>query len=96
MTRDQILAEITPGLPFVPEHLCGGLVGYFVARVRPGNFLQALLRNDLREAVLRADRFSLLALRELVWFLENHAPGGSFGSPEAVEAWLAVPVKAEP
>jgi hypothetical protein len=88
-TPESILAEIEPGLETVPVRLRGGLKRYLVERVRPGQVLCALLRNDLVDAVLRADEDSLAGLRDLLLFLHNYAPGPAHGSPEKFEAWLA-------
>ena len=55
----------------------------------PGNFLQAVLRNDLLEAVNRADDEALLELRAIVRHLYNCCPGGCWGSPDNVKAWTA-------
>lgn len=74
----------------VPEHLRGGLWRYLVERVRPGDFLCAALRNDLNDAVLRAHPdLTLWDLKAVLWFLNLYAPSSAWGSPEAVEAWLA-------
>jgi hypothetical protein len=73
----------------VPAHLRKGLRAYLVERRRPGQFLSALLRNDLADTVLRADDDSVAALRDLVLFLHNCAPGPSHGSEAVFEAWLA-------
>jgi len=73
----------------VPAGLIDGLVQYCAARRPMGGFLTAVVKNDLKEAVGRADPVNLLALHEIVVFLFNHAPGQCWGSPELVEAWLA-------
>lgn len=65
-----------------------GLIEYIAARRPTGQFLRAVLSNDLKEAVARADPVSRLRLYELVVFLYNYAPGSCWGSPERVEAWL--------
>jgi hypothetical protein len=88
VTPDQIRDMITEGRELVPGHLWQGLERYFVERVEPGQFLIALLRNDLREAVGRADPVSFAALPDLCKFLYNFAPGQSHGSREAVDRWL--------
>jgi hypothetical protein len=91
---DHHVAEIDEGLEQLPEHLRGGLRRYLVERICPGQFLQAVLRNDLRAAVGRADDVSLPALKDIIEFLYNVAPGGSWGSPDALKAWIE-PAKAE-
>lgn len=72
----------------VPEHLHGGLVRYLVQHIQPGHFLTAVLENDLREAMGRADDVSRAGLYSIVLFLYNDAPAPCWGSPEAVAAWL--------
>lgn len=89
MTPDVARAMILEGRELVPGHLWEGLERYFVLRIRPGQFLASLLANDLREAVGRADPVSFVALPDLLKFLYNFAPGGSHGSKDAVEQWLA-------
>lgn len=73
----------------VPTGLHDGLVAYLADRRRPGDFLLSVLRNDLREAAQRADPFNRMRLAEIVMFLNMYAPEPAWGSPAAVEAWLA-------
>lgn len=53
----------------------------------PGDFLQAVLRNDLMMAAGRADLRNRRRLFEYVQWLYNEAPGPCWGSPEAVATW---------
>lgn len=71
----------------VPEHLHDGLVLYFSHRYQPGDFLLAVLRNDLTQAVNRSDDTDNLAavVRFLVW----NVPSVAWGSPEKVKSWLS-------
>lgn len=75
----------------VPDGLHAGLVEYFAARRPVGGFLTAVLSNDLRDAAARADDVNAPRLTDLVRFLFNYCPAPAWGSPEAVEAWLADP-----
>jgi hypothetical protein len=77
----------------VPEHLWEGLIEYITARRPTGEFLRAVLSNDLKEAVGRADDASGPALGALVRFLYNFCPAPCWGSPRAVKAWLENPEK---
>jgi hypothetical protein len=79
---------IAEGRDLVPGSLWPGLERYFVDRVEPGQFLVALLANDLRAAIGRADPASLEALPDLCKFLYNFAPARSHGSQAAVDSWL--------
>lgn len=66
-----------------------GLAGYIDERHHVGHFLTAVLCNDLREAVNRADSDNLAALGSIVQWLFWHAPSVCWGSPERVRDWLA-------
>lgn len=72
----------------VPIQLHDGLILYLTRRIRPGSFLCAVIRNDLKEACKRADEACGPNLTRIVGFLFNHAPIGSWGSEEALETWL--------
>jgi hypothetical protein len=73
----------------LPEGLRGGMNRYIEHRVPPGNFLTAVLSNDLRRACERADDVNRHLLFEIVGWLYNEAPSPCWGSPEKVAAWLA-------
>lgn len=53
-----------------------------------GGFLEAVLSNDLMEAIERADESSLANLRAICSFVYNDLPMTCHGSREAVDAWL--------
>jgi hypothetical protein len=72
----------------VPEHLRDGLALYLAHGVMPGDFLSAVLVNDLAEAVSRSDEDSFQALSPLMRFLFNHAPAASWGSLDKVSVWV--------
>ncbi len=74
----------------VSEHLHEGLVSW-VRTGRPvGGFLTAVLENDLREAVFRADIDNLSNLRELCIWLHNYTPSPCHGSFETAAAWQKI------
>lgn len=72
----------------VPAHLQDGLRRYIVHGRPPGHFLEAVLANDLFEAVSRADDASLAGLVPLVKYLYNHAPSGCHGNRRALTDWI--------
>jgi hypothetical protein len=55
--------------------------------VVPGEFLQAVLANDLKDACGRADSTNVHLLPVYVTFLYNKAPAACWGSREAIVAW---------
>lgn len=77
-----------PDWTLVPEHLRSGLRAYVEEKREPGDFLMAVLQNDLARAVGRADENSLRGLRDLLSFLWNYAPASCWRSPTNVEIWI--------
>lgn len=65
-----------------------GLELYLEERVVPGDFLLAVLQNNLREAVAYADAMSRARLCDLVSWLWNNVPARCWGSEDTVLAWL--------
>lgn len=74
----------------IPRHMHQSFRAYWEEGQPPGNFLRAVLSNQLMEAYQWADEINLVNLREYVTWLYNHAPGrpAGWGSPEAVNAWV--------
>jgi hypothetical protein len=72
----------------VPNRVREGLTEYLAARRKTGDFLKAVLSNDLKDAALRADEVNERHLVDIVRFLVHTAPATSWGSPAAVKAWL--------
>ena len=73
----------------VPAHLHNGLANYVANHQSVGDFLTAVLENNLSGAVGRADEASWRGLGAVVSWLYNEPPSGCWGSPERVKAWLA-------
>lgn len=72
----------------VPEHLRGGLVRYILLGIRPGDFLQAVLENNLMESFGRADDISRAGLFHICLFLHNAAPIGCYRSKHHFDNWV--------
>jgi hypothetical protein len=68
-------------------YMTDGLKLYVERGILPGDFLIALLSNDLLEAYRRADDNNTAAMRDWASFLHNQLPRGCHGSREAVQAW---------
>lgn len=74
---------------YIPKHMTGAVKQYIEDGIPPGSFLTAVICNDLKEAVGRADHINIQALPNIVsWFYIN-APRECWGSPEKFEAWIA-------
>lgn len=72
----------------IPPNMMRGLIRYINKGIRPGQFLQAVLENDLSEACNRGDDLNLTNLPAYIGYLYNKAPCYCWGSPEKVTAWI--------
>ena len=52
-----------------------------------GGFLEAVLCNNLSEAIGRADEGNLVAIEAIVGYLYNECPGHCWGSLERYKTW---------
>lgn len=73
----------------LPEHMRDGMKLYLERGIEPGSFLEAVLSNDLRAACECADHINQRRLFDIVSWLYNEAPAGSWGSPENFNHWRA-------
>ena len=73
----------------IPEYMRGGIVRFYENGIPPGDFLTAVIDNDLKEAIGRADGTNQHLLWNYVNWFYNHAPSGSWGFAGATEKWLA-------
>jgi len=83
--RSLALLELTGATEAVRK----ALLRYVLDGARTGDFLRALLSNDLQKTFGLADMVNVLSIHALVQWLYNEAPSPCWGSPEKVEAWLA-------
>lgn len=72
----------------LPLHMQDGARAYVEHGQPPGDFLAAVLANDLVEAYSRADSENTLAMRRWAGWLYEEAPRGCWGSTEKVKAWI--------
>lgn len=63
------------------------IVDYLFGRTKPGNFLGAVLANDLITAVRCGGEHEIESLVPLVRFLMRHSPVEAWHSHDAVDAW---------
>lgn len=71
----------------VPEHMHAGIINWIVYGIRPGDFLNAVIENNLALAVMHADPINYANLKALVGFFHNEAPASCYGGPENVKRW---------
>lgn len=72
----------------IPEHMLESLVAYRDERRPVGDFLRAVLSNNLMEAAGRADSTNIYLLHKYVQFIYNEMPRASCGSVENYDNWL--------
>lgn len=72
----------------LPEHIRAGAKRYIEERIPPGNFLTAVICNDLRESFGRADPTNIARMFDIVYFFYNETPSACWGSKEKMEKWL--------
>jgi hypothetical protein len=72
----------------IPVYTLEGLRNYAVDRIPTGDFLHAVLANDLFGAIGRADGENIHAIRAIVTLVYNAIPASAHGSAEKVATWL--------
>lgn len=73
----------------IPQRIAVDLAAYRMHRPVTG-WLRDVLDGRLRMAVLGADPDSLAALPRVIRYLHEELPANAWGSPEAVQEWLAM------
>lgn len=71
------------------EDTLRGLQRYHTHGLPTGDFLYAVLTNNLKESFARADEENQRDMFEIVSYCYNHLDMRSWGSKEAVGAWIA-------
>lgn len=81
------------GAPFyrdyewVPPKIKASLDAHALDGRATGSFLEAVLNNDLREAVRRADEVNYIMLGAIVMYCIAELPLASWGTPDQVKYW---------
>ena len=71
----------------IPDRIMRAIVRWAKEGHWPGGFVAAVMRNDLLDAVCRADAEVALHLKGIVRFVYNQCPSQCHGSREKMEAW---------
>ena len=79
--------KIMPNYGTYPGETVDGTKRWIEDGILPGDFLQAVIRNDLTEACARADQYNIILLPEIVAWWYGEAPAASWGSPGRVKEW---------
>lgn len=72
----------------IPERTLSSLKRYAEEHCPTGDFLYAVLTNDLFGAFGRADRENTFAMQDICAFIYNEIPSACWGSKEIVRKWL--------
>ena len=72
----------------IPKHTKEAIDRYVEQGYPTGDFLRAVLTNNLYDAACYADNENRDALYDIVIYLFNYLPYCSFGTIEKVKAWL--------
>ena len=78
-----------PNYDIYPGNTAGGAKRWIENRIMPGDFLTAVIQNNLTEALGRADDENRVAIFDIVSWWYNEAPAPCWGSPEKVKAWAS-------
>jgi len=81
---------------YIPKRMMGSIDRYINQKIKPGDFLTAVISNDLKEAVGRADDENMRNLPAYVAFFYNHAPASCWGSKEKMKLWLKRDLETSP
>lgn len=73
----------------IPDHMHDAVRRYVEDGIEPGSFLEAVLCNDLKGAVMRADAMNKARLFNWVEFVVWELPEACQGSVEKYQNWIA-------
>ena len=73
---------------YIPDRMMPGIERYVTYGIKPGDFLTAVIRNNLHDALSRADDENLQNLPAFVAYFYNEAPASCWGSPEKMNEWM--------
>ncbi len=73
---------------YIPERMMPGIQRYIEERILPGNFLTAVICNNLKHAVMYADDENIRNLPAYASYFYSKAPIECWGSEEKMKAWI--------
>ena len=74
---------------YIPKHIIKNIRRYIDHGIIPGDFLQAVIKNDLRGACAWADDENLKNLPAFVAYFYNKSPSACWGSHQKMKRWAA-------
>lgn len=88
--RQRAEQRLARGWMLIPGHMHESIRLYVLDGLKSGDFLQALLSNDLILAATKADHMNFDSLGNWVRYLVNCCPAACFGGPEEYENWKGI------
>ncbi len=87
---NEVADELEEGLKKyrIPSYMERALRAYVIHHKEPGKFLQAVIQNNLCEAVNRADEKNMFIIRGWVGIFYNFTPSLCHGSVEKYREWV--------
>lgn len=73
----------------LPQHTAEALIRYVDYHCPPGDFLLAVLTNDLGQAVACADEENIIAIVDIYRVCYNYIPMNCWGTWSNVKNWLS-------
>lgn len=73
---------------YIPDRMQEGITRYLESGIAPGDFLTAVICNDLADAVGRADAENIGNIPAFVAYFNNEAPANSWGSEALMLEWM--------
>lgn len=77
-------------LDLIPDHMHDAVLRYVEDGIEPGGFLEAVLCNDLKGAIMRADPTNKAIISNWVDFVIWELPGSCHGLVEKYQNWIAM------
>jgi len=75
---------------YIPPRMMGGIERYIIEGIIPGQFLQAVICNDIKEAFGRADDENFHLMPAYINYFYNEAPAQCWGSKKHMENWSKI------
>ena len=75
---------------YITDHMLDSIQEYVRIGRPVGDFLTAVIKNDLKEAVGRADDENIRNLPAFVSYFYNEAPSNCWGSQEKLDRWIDI------
>lgn len=73
---------------YIPDRMMDGIERYIKYGVIPGDFLKAIICNDLKEAIGQADDENINNLPAYVGYFYNEAPADCWGNHKKMIVWV--------